>query len=109
MDIQRIYIGYPGMYTRRMQRYTWSPDKNEQLKRTRGIGFEEVVQAIQAGNLLDDLIHHNPTQYPKQRIYVVQINDYAHMVPYVMEPDGSHFFKTIFPRRQKTRQYLRRP
>ena len=37
--------------------FLWDPDKNAWLKNTRGFGFEVIVEAIENGRLLDDLVH----------------------------------------------------
>jgi len=60
----------------------FSPEKNEILKSTRNIGFEEGLECIQNGGLLDNKIHHNK---PNQRIYIVTINSYAYIIPYVID------------------------
>jgi hypothetical protein len=47
--------------------------------------------------------HPSPERYPGQRILVVRLNDYAHLVPYV-QADAGLFLKTIIPRRKATRR-----
>ena len=88
--------------------YNWNTRKNQELIQGRGVSFEAVVSAIERGDLLDVLEHPNQTRYPGQRIYVVEINEYAHLVPFVTQPDGSLFLKTIIPSRKATRDYRRR-
>jgi len=66
------------------------------------IGFEDCVIAIQEGRVLDDLPH--PTRQ-NQRILVLEINDYAYVVPYVVEDEGI-FLKTVFPSRKHHAKYL---
>ena len=92
--------------------YDWSTQKNQELIQGRGVSFEAVVSAmlsaIERGGLLDVLEHPNQARYPRQRIYVVEVNEYAHLVPFVTQPDGSLFLKTIIPSRKATRDYLRR-
>ena len=88
-----------------MKRFRWNNDKNEQLKRGRGVSFEEVVLSIEASALLDILDHKNPTRYPEQKIFVVRIGDYVYLVPFV-EDDKEVFLKTIIPSRKATRDYL---
>ncbi len=62
--------------------------------------------AIESGGLLDILRHPNPAKYPRQRILVVELDGYVHLVPFVEERD--HFFlKTIIPSRKATRDYLK--
>lgn len=89
-----------------MKPFRWHPLKNEALRAERGLTFEAVVVAVEAGGLLDVLSHPNPTKYPRQRILVVEMDGYVHLVPFVEEKE--HFFlKTIIPSRKATRDYLR--
>jgi uncharacterized DUF497 family protein len=84
--------------------YDWDDAKNAQLKDERGIGFEEVLTAIDAGMLLGAITHPNRGRYPKQRIFIVKIGDYAYSVPYV--PAEENFLKTIYPSRKFTKKYI---
>jgi hypothetical protein len=86
--------------------YRWSEAKNARLKRERGITFEEIVVAIDAGHLLDVLKHRNPRRYPRQSMLVVVLRRYVYLVPFVQQPDA-YFLKTIIPSRKATRDYLR--
>jgi uncharacterized DUF497 family protein len=86
--------------------FRWNPEKNEELRTERGLTFEAVVVAIESGGLLDILSHPNPKKYPRQRILVVELNRYVHLVPFV-EESGHFFLKTIIPSRKATREYLK--
>ena len=88
-----------------MKYFDWSEAKNEQLQTERSLGFEEIVIAITQGKLLDVLPHPNKKKYPNQRVYVVEINKYAYLVPFV-EDDQKVFLKTIFPSRNATKIYI---
>ena len=88
-------------------RFDWSPEKNQQLTEQRGISFERVVVAIEQGGLVNVLEHPNQGRYPGQLIYVVDIEQYIYLVPFVTETDGSRFLKTIIPSRKATRDYRR--
>ena len=88
--------------------FDWSTEKNEQLTEQRGISFEGVVSAIEQGGLADVLEHPNQDRYPGQSIYVVEIDEYSHLVPFVTQTDGTRFLKTIIPSREATREYRRR-
>ena len=90
-----------------MKPFRWNHDKNEVLKKDRGISFEEVVLAIEADGLLDELQHPNPDKYPNQSILVVALHGYVYLVPYVEEQDY-YFLKTVIPSRKATRDYLQR-
>lgn len=90
-----------------MKPFRWDHDKNEALKIDRGISFEEMVLAIEADGLLDELRHPNLEKYPNQSIFVIALDGYVYLVPYVEEP-GHYFLKTVIPSRKATRDYLRR-
>lgn len=67
--------------------------------------FEDITVAVEAGHLLDIVEHPNPKKYPRQRVLVVKVAGYAHLVPFVEEDD--HFFlKTIIPSRKATRDFI---
>jgi len=87
--------------------FRWPAEKNAELLAERGVSFEQVVVAIEAGGLLQIVAHPNPARYPRQKIMVVAWDGYAHLVPFVEEPD--HFFlKTIIPSRKATRDFLQK-
>lgn len=88
-----------------MKFFAWSPEKNETLKRERGISFEEIVFHIERGDVLDLVEHPNQERYPGQRIFVVDVDAYAYLVPFV-ESDSEVFLKTIISSRKATRGYL---
>ena len=73
----------------------------------RGVSFEEVVFHIERRDLLDVLEHPNQERYPGQRIFVVNIDDYTYLVPFV-EGEVEVFLKTIIPSRKVMNMYLRR-
>jgi uncharacterized DUF497 family protein len=85
--------------------FDWNDEKNELLKSTRGISFEDVVFHIQNGDVLDIIKHPNAARYPKQNIIVLNIDGYVYLVPYVKER-GTRFLKTIIPSRKATKEYL---
>jgi uncharacterized DUF497 family protein len=85
--------------------FDWSEEKNERLRRDRGISFEEIVVAIEEGQMLDILEHPNPSRYEGQQLYVVAIDNYAWVVPFVDKGD-IRFLKTAFPSRKLTKRYL---
>jgi uncharacterized DUF497 family protein len=87
-----------------MKPFRWSESKNAQLKRQRGVSFEDVVTAMVCGNLIDVLPHPNAEKYGHQYVYVVMLRGYAHLVPFVDEPDH-RFLKTIIPSRKAHRDY----
>jgi uncharacterized DUF497 family protein len=88
--------------------YAWDPEKNELLKKQRGVGFEDVVFHIEAGDEVDVLAHPNQNKYPNQKVSVVLIEGYVYLVPFV-ESETELFLKTIIPSRKATKQYLGEP
>ena len=88
-----------------MEYYRWDYDKNQQLRAERGISFEQIVMHIERGSVLDITEHPNQKTYPIQQILVIEINDYAYLVPFVEDENG-RFLKTIIPSRKATRDYL---
>ena len=90
-----------------MKYFIWNSEKNEQLKKERDISFEQIVIQIEEGKLHDILEHPNQQKYKDQRIFVVELNEYIHLVPFV-EDENYVFLKTIIPSRKATKKYLRR-
>jgi uncharacterized DUF497 family protein len=89
-----------------MKYFSWNQEKNELLKDERQISFEDVVFYIEQGFLLDVLEHPNQEKYKGQRIFVVQIDDYVYLIPF-LEDDREIFLKTIIPSRKATKKYLK--
>jgi len=89
--------------------FDWDPEKNRQLAEERGISFERVVSSIERGGIVDVMEHPNQERYPGQMIYVVDIEQYLYLVPFVTAGDGTRFLKTIIPSRKAMREYRRRP
>jgi hypothetical protein len=79
-----------------MKYFSWNNDKNDQLRQERSITFEEVIFHIQKGDLLDVLEHPNQERYEGQNIFVVKIEEYVYLVPFV-ESNKEVFLKTIIP------------
>jgi hypothetical protein len=90
----------------KMKYFSWNEEKNELLKEERQISFEDVVFYIEQGFLLDVLEHPNQEKYQGQKIFVVQIDEYAYLVPFV-EDEREIFLKTIIPSRKATKRYLK--
>ena len=90
-----------------MTYFNWNNEKNDQLKRRRNISFERIATQIENGKLLDIVDHPNKEQYPNQKMYIVEYENYAYLVPFVQE-DNKIFLKTIIPNRKATNKYLRK-
>ena len=70
--------------------------------------FEDIVFYLQQGALLDDIEHPNSDKYPNQRVFVINVDGYAYLVPYV-ENTKEIFLKTVIPSRKATKVYLGEP
>ena len=88
-----------------MKYFDWSEEKNRILKESRNISFEEIVFSIDNGRLLDVLEHHNKSKYTDQSLLIVNVNNYAYVMPF-FEDDEKYFLKTIYPSRKATQKYL---
>lgn len=89
-----------------MKQFAWDPEKNKLIIKTRGISFEQVVFSIQNGKLLTILRHPNVKKFGNQRLFVVNIDGYAYVVPFI-ENEKTVFLKTVFPSRKLTKELLR--
>ena len=88
----------------------YSYEKNKILKKERDISFEDVILAIENGDLLDDISHPNKEKYPNQNIFIIliRIKNYVYLIPYV-ENDEEIFLKTIIPSRKMNKIYNKEP
>lgn len=87
--------------------FLWNEEKNDLLKEERGVSFEQIVAHILQGDLLQIEDHPNQERYPGQKYFIVRVDEYAYVVPFV-ETGNDAFLKTIYPSRRATRQYIRR-
>ena len=88
-----------------MALYDWNSEKNEWLRQERKVTFEDVVYHLNHEGLLDAIKHPNQQQYPGQRLFIVNIEEYAYLIPFVEDCEVI-FLKTIIPSRKMTKQYL---
>ncbi len=88
-----------------MKYFSWNNEKNQLLKAERNISFEEVVFRIEKKQVLDIVEHPNQEQYKGQKIFIINIHNYAYLVPFVESKEGI-FLKTIIPSRKATKKYL---
>ena len=83
-----------------MAEVKWDASKNEVLKRTRGVSFEEILQAYWVG-----IIEH-PGR-PHQSLILFEYKGYVWVAPCV-ETEDEIFLKTLFPSRKYTNKYRKR-
>jgi uncharacterized DUF497 family protein len=84
--------------------FKWNIEKNRLLKSERDVCFEDVVTLIYDDKVLDIIKHPNSEKYPNQKLYIVRLNNYVHIVPFVKENDEI-FLKTIVPSRKMNKKY----
>ncbi len=86
-----------------MKYFNWNYEKNEKLIKERNVSFEMCLVKIENEDVLDIL---NNINYPNQKIFVLEIDDYVYLVPFV-EGENEIFLKTIIPSRKFTKKYLK--
>ncbi len=82
-----------------MKLVRWNELKSARLKRTRGVSFDEISQAI----FIDVVEHH---ARPGERLLLFEHKNYVWVVPFV-ENDRELFLKTLYPSRKYTKLYRR--
>lgn len=86
----------------------YSEEKNVILQSTRDISFQDIIEAIAKGNLLDDIEHFNKKKYPRQRIFIVKVRNQVYAVPYIIDKTEKRIFlKTIYPSRKLKRKFTK--
>ena len=83
--------------------FEWDKEKNQKLIKRRGISFEAIVLQIEAGQVI--AIVPGKGKFRHQKQYVLEINNYVYVVPFVEGPEGV-FLKTIIPSRTLTKRFL---
>lgn len=90
-----------------MKPLVWNEEKNNSLKATRGISFDEVAELLETSHLLSVRVHPNPTRYPKQKLYIISYKEDIIIVPFVEEV-GYIFLKTIYKSRKYRKQFIKK-
>ena len=75
-----------------MKELRWNPAKNEWLKRTRGVSFEEMIQMP----FLGAIKNHSRSD---QKLMLYVFNGYVWVIPCV-ESENEYFLKTMYPNRR---------
>ena len=86
-----------------MKYFNWNSEKNKKLIKERGVSFEMCLVKIADKDVLDVL---ESTNHPNQKIFVLEIDEYVYIVPFV-ENEDEIFLKTIIPSRKFTKKYLK--
>jgi len=75
----------------------WDKEKNDWLQVNRSISFEEISRKILEGNFIDIL--ENPTR-DNQMYFIMKINVYTWVVPFLIDEQERIVLKTAFPSRK---------
>ena len=86
-----------------MKYIEWDDAKNKKLLTERGISFEMCMAAIENGDILAVIPNKHPHTHQKK--IILQIENFAYVIPYV-EDDDKIFFKTLYPSRKETNKFL---
>ena len=89
--------------------FTWSRDKNDLLKRRRGIAFEDVILKVLQRDIVNIEYNHNPVRYPGQHLLLMIVRGYLYSVPYYQaDVDTMHLVMAYPDGRRLARYGLRR-
>ena len=80
----------------------WNRDKNDLLKLTRNISFEEISEKIINEEYID--IIENPSR-KGQEYFIMKIDEYIWLVPFITDKEDTIVLKTAFPSRKFNKQY----
>ncbi len=70
----------------------------------RGISFDDVLDKIEADEILARRSHPNKEKYPNQQIFILELKGYICYIPFV-EKEKEIFLKTIIPSRKLNKEF----
>ena len=80
----------------------WDRKKSIKLKLERNINFEQIAEMILEEQFIDILEH---TKRKNQKIFVIEINNYIHAVPFIIDETDNIVLKTAYPSRKLHKKY----
>jgi len=80
----------------------WDQTKNEWLVINRGISFEEISDRILNGDYIEIL--ENPAR-ENQQYFIMEIDHYIWVVPFLINENDQIVLKTAFPSRKLHKRY----
>lgn len=83
--------------------FSWDEEKNKKLLIERNISFEAIVSRLEEDGLI--ALSSGKGKYSHQKQFIVEMNRYIYIVPYV-EDNEKYFLKTIIPSRKLTKRFL---
>ena len=88
-----------------MNSIIWDKEKNEKLILERNISFDEISQMIMDDQYID--IIENPVR-EGQMYFVMEIQDYTWIVPFIIDEDDNIVLKTAYQSRKYHKKYRRK-
>jgi uncharacterized DUF497 family protein len=85
-----------------MNSIIWDKEKNDKLILERNISFDEISQMIMDGMYMD--IIENPVR-EGQMYFVMEIQDYTWIVPFIIDEDDNIVLKTAYQSRKYHKKY----
>ena len=80
----------------------WDQNKSVKLKLERNITFEQIAEMILEEEYIDILEH---TKRKNQKIFIIEINNYIHAVPFIIDEEDNIVLKTAYPSRKLQKKY----
>ena len=80
----------------------WDQNKSIKLKLERNITFEQIAEMILEEEYIDILEH---TKRKNQKIFIIEINNYIHAVPFIIDEEDNIVLKTAYPSRKLQKKY----
>ena len=75
----------------------WNEEKNDWLLANRAISFHEIAEKIINGDIIEIL--ENPGNL-EQYYFILKINKYTWVIPFIIDDQDNVFLKTAFPSRK---------
>lgn len=88
-----------------MVNFVWDEEKNARLKEERGVTFDEVAEIIVEGK---DVTIVSNRRRSGQKLFLVPIRGYIHVVPFTIDRKFNIILKTIYPSRKFHQMYKAR-
>ena len=83
-------------------------NKSTLLKETRGMSFEDLLDLVYDGKVLDNIKHNNLKKHPNQNILIIKTTGYIYAMPYVIDDKKKMIFlKTAYPSHNLTKKYAK--
>lgn len=86
--------------------YEFDAAKSTQLRKERGLGFEEMITLMETGYVIKTYPHPNRAKYPHQEVYAVNVSGYVWLVMSEKRGDKIRLI-TFYPSSKETKKWLK--